>query len=179
LPPPQSPPASAPEPTPSPTLELTAQEQEALDETLAALDEYLTRYVALATDEDIDPITDPGWAGGITAYGNLSDGVADLINPHANFNLGRINVGTLTWEFIGVEEVDLDLQAPRMTVLICVDESEWSLVDRDSRDVVEGPGDSYIATVESIYLSDEHDRHRQEEAWRVRAWDDHDRSRQC
>lgn len=173
----ESPAEVAPTSSPTPGLDLTPEEQAAVDEALDVFDAYVSTYVQLAT-EGTD-FTEGSHYSELGQYGiAATDGyeAADLDNNQVQ---GRLGSGVIDWELLEVVQIDLsgdrhptDQGDPWMRVQICLDETGWTLIDEESAEVVEGPGGRHIANVLLVYQSDEYSELRPEEAWRLGLWEE-------
>jgi hypothetical protein len=171
LPPPASPPRSG---TPSPTTPLDPRDAAASDEILAAFDSYMEALIELSiegvpggTEETLDRLEDVHVSG--EAFNELAFGLLT-----ANAMAGHATAGRITWE-AKVLEIDWDHTfdqrpdepVPLATVGVCFDETNWTTIDQETGEVVDGPGARYSSTVTVAWHDEDPDRPEQEARWEV------------
>jgi hypothetical protein len=131
LPPPRSPAATAP--TSAPALQLTAEEQQAVDEIRTLFDDFMQAYVDLATSGET-----PDQEAMLPVLVRLEHPFRDEVNAElvGNYLAERRLAGTSNWQFVSVEEVDLEPEAsgrhnPSVRLRYCIDATDWTTVDID------------------------------------------------
>lgn len=154
-----SPPAPA-----SPAVSLSPEDARAAQEILAAFDEYMTAYIELSTagvpggsEEtlarlDQAPISGP-------AVIQLMD---ELLT--GNYQAGRATAGELTWT-AEVVEIDWEFSPPMspeatfplVTLHVCFDESSWTIIDKETGEVLDGPRGRYRSEVYARWIDPESD----------------------
>lgn len=160
-------PADLPSPQPlestpppaSPSTSLSPEDAAAAEEILAALDAYLEGLVELSqegvpggSDETLARIDDLPVHGGVVLH--LMD---ELLTP--NYLAGRATAGELAWT-AEVTEIDWEYSAPNdpddvfpyATLRVCLDETRWTTIDRETGQVVEGPGTRHLSTMGAAWL---------------------------
>ncbi|QSB14287.1 hypothetical protein JQS43_22715 [Natronosporangium hydrolyticum] len=139
-------------------VDLTADEEQAVDEARAVFDQFMTAYNDVLTAGD--PATDEVLDGILPLAGGP---LAREVNGEIfdNFQAGVRAEGVIEHQFIEIVSLDLDQTTvvggedrPVPTVLLhyCMDATEWKSVDKDTGDVVDGPGDRQLTTVTAIYF---------------------------
>lgn len=156
LPPPRSPEVGTP--SAPPTLQLTAEEQQAVDEVRQLFDEFMQAYVDLATSGD-PPGNDAMLPIGTRSVPPMFSAVnTELVD---NYLAGRRLSGTLVWEYSGVAEVRLDSREmsgddPQIELHYCLDARDWSTLASDGDEPVPGgeffSADAYLGTVRAIFF---------------------------
>lgn len=156
LPSPQPPQSTPPAASPAPSL--SPEDAAAAEEILASLDAYLEGLVELSkegvpggTDETMARLEELPVRG--LAFLHLRD---DILN--ANFHEGRATAGTLTWT-AEVVEIDWefsyphnpDFVFPRAVLKVCLDETQWTTVDKETGQVVDGPGSRYLSVITTAW----------------------------
>jgi hypothetical protein len=167
LPPAASPPATTSE---APGLDLTPAEQEAVDEARTTFDNFMNAYVEDATTgEPFETEMGPVIGGRPLEYltGTLTQEVQSELVENRNEN--RVFAGSLTWNFVEVDNVDLDRtvqgrSVPTVRMSYCVDTTNWIIVDKDTGDPVGRPSARQIQTVEAVWFDD--DGGARDEGWR-------------
>jgi hypothetical protein len=134
LPPLRSPGVASPVATP--TLQLTAEEQQAVEEVRAVFDEFMRAYVSLATSGD-----PPGDEAMRPVLQHLTSPLSQDINTELvdNYLADRRLDGKLTWSFVHAVEVDLertvnDAPEPIVRLRFCVDARPWTTMDKATRE---------------------------------------------
>jgi hypothetical protein len=155
LPPPASPPPSG---TPSPTTSLDPRDAAAAEEILAAFGSYMEALIELSTEgvpggteETTDRLEEVHVSS--EAYDELA---YDVLNE--NFLAGQATAGTITWDAT-VLEIDWenafpanpDVAVPEATLQACLDETNWTTVDVETGETVDGPGGRYLSTVTATW----------------------------
>ncbi|QSB14918.1 hypothetical protein JQS43_00535 [Natronosporangium hydrolyticum] len=137
-PPPASPPPADPTDNEE-TLDLTPEEQEAVDEARAHIDEFLRNYVAVSTAD----LPAPEEAEEL--FSDVERDADGLLPQELRREIvgmwgeGQVVEGDLTWEALSVQSVDLEneiegIRVPEVTVLFCVDATDWVAIDAATRD---------------------------------------------
>jgi hypothetical protein len=171
LPPPASPPPSA---APTPATTLDPEDAAAAEEILAAFDSYMEALIELSTE---------GVPGGteetearleeVPVGGDVRDELAfELLNE--NYLAGRATAGTIDWD-AAVLEIDWehtfehspDEVVPLATLRVCVDETNWITIDKETEEIVDGPGGRYLSAVTATWRDEDPDRPEQEPRWQV------------
>lgn len=156
LPPPQSP--GADQPSPTPTLELTTEEQEAVDEVRALFDEFMHAYIALATSGDPPDQDAMLPVAGLLTHPLEGEVITELVD---NYVADRRLNGTLTWTTVSVVEVELqpadDERDPEVTLQICLDATDWITASKATDEVEEISSQlfkqgAYLVTVRATYF---------------------------
>ena len=152
LPSPQPPQSTPPAASPAPSL--SPEDAAAAEEILASLDTYLEGLVELSkegvpggTDETLARLEELPISGPVAVHL-----MYDLLT--ANFLEGRATAGTLAWT---AEVVEIDWGSPNLngsdqvdpsaTLRVCLDETEWTTVDRATGEVVDGPGSRHLSDI--------------------------------
>lgn len=144
---PQAPPAS-------PVSELDPTDEAEVEGILAAFDDYMQVLIELSnagvpggTEESIARLNQTPVTGKAA-----DDLMFDLLTE--NFMAGRATVGAPSWtaEVVGIDwefsyPHNPDLVFPLATLSVCFDDSDWTTVEVESGEVVEGPGGRYLSTV--------------------------------
>lgn len=148
----------------SPAVSLSPEDAQAAEEILAAFDEYMAAYIELSTagapggsEETLARLEDVPVAGPAEFY--LTD---DLLT--GNFQAGRVAAGTVTWtaQVVDIDwefspPLDPEVTFPLATLHVCFDESDWTTVNVETREVVEGPRGRYISKVTARWMDPESD----------------------
>ncbi|QSB13274.1 hypothetical protein JQS43_16765 [Natronosporangium hydrolyticum] len=168
------PPPASPAPTTDNTPESNLDPADAADaeEILAAFDSYMEGYVELTqegvlggTDETMDRLEEIHVAA--EAFDELA---FEILTPNAQ--AGHATSGTLGWE-AQVREIDWehsfeysDDVIPRAIIDACIDETDWTTIEVDSGEVVDGPGSRYTSEIwVTWWEADEYSE--QEDRWHV------------
>lgn len=176
------PPATSPaDSTPAPTSTLSPRDAEAAQEILAAFDNYMEALIELSTAgvpggteetqarlEDV-PVSSE-------AYFELADEVLTR-----NAMAGHATSGTITWE-AEVTQIDWENTfpanpedvIPEATVRACVDETGWTTIDKETGEVVDGPGGRYLSIVTVTWSGEDPTRPELEPRWEITVRDDQD-----
>lgn len=156
------PPSVAPSSPAVPEVSLSPEDAEAAEEILAAFDEYMAAYIELSrrgvsgdSEEALERLEDVPVAGDVALALRYH-----LLTP--NQEAGRATAGELTW-VAAVMSIHWDftpplgggVTVPLATLQVCFDESNWTTVDADSGEVVEGPRGRYRSTVTAVRLDPE------------------------
>lgn len=170
-PPPATPPADG---TPTPTSTLSPRDAEAAQEILAAFDNYMEALIELSTagvpggtEETLDRLED------VHVGGEAFDELAfDLLT--ANAMAGHSTDGTITWEarvtkidWENTPEFRPEKVVPQATLRVCFDETDWTTIDKETGEVVDGPRGRYLSTVMVTWRDEDPDRPEREARWQV------------
>lgn len=134
------PPASAPVGSQAQVemIELTPEEEQAVEEAKAKFDEFMQAYVHEATTgEPYDSGAGPVIGGHPLAHLTIplrQEIQAEFVEY---YNAGQLAEGDLRWSFLGVEEIDLDRMigdenVPAVWLRYCIDPTGWRLVDAET-----------------------------------------------
>lgn len=176
------PPATSPaDSTPAPTSTLSPRDAEAAQAILAAFDNYMEALIELST---------AGVPGGteetqarleeVPVSSDARDELAfDLLNE--NFLADHATEGTIDWT-TDVIEIDWentfpanpDEVIPEATLRVCFDETDWTTTDKETGEVVEGPGGRYLSTVTVTWRNEDPTRPELEPRWEVTVREDGD-----
>jgi hypothetical protein len=174
LPPPADPPATSDQSAEE--ISLTPEEEQAVEEAKSKFDEFMNAYV----DEAIsgEPFDTPmGPVIGGAPLEHLEYPLVGEIQPEfvERFNNGYVADGELGWDFLRVEDIDLDRMVddknvPAVWLRYCIDATDWQIVESDSGEVVEQPGDREAAIFRAVWYDD--DGGARAEGWRIaeREW---------
>ncbi len=155
-PPPPSTPADTQ--TPAQTIELTPEEEQAVEEAKAKFDEFMEAYVHEATTgEPLDTGAGPVIGGHPLEHAEFplrQEIQAEFVEY---YDEGQVAKGDLHWTFLGVEEIDLDRivndkNVPAVWLRYCIDQTDWQMVNAETRDPVTEPGDRQIAVIPSYLV---------------------------
>ncbi|QSB16466.1 hypothetical protein JQS43_09390 [Natronosporangium hydrolyticum] len=152
-------------------LELTAEEQDAVDEVRERFDEFMTAYVDVLTageGADIDTIFQVNRYAADQASIDVHEQIVD------NFLADQVADGTLDWEFLEVVEVDFDRivadrESPQIQLRYCLDATDWRVVERDGGATVTEPLGQHTALITGRYSEQRSDTGAQ--GWRIAGWD--------
>jgi hypothetical protein len=178
LPPPASPPPSD---APSPATSLDPKDAATAEEILAAFDSYMEALVELSTEgvpggtaETEDRLEEVHVSG--EAYDRLA---FDLLTE--NYLAGYATSGKIVWDVVAFEidwdhtfPANPDKVVPLATLEVCLDESRWTTVDRETDEVVAGPGERYLSAVTVTWRDTDPDRPEREPRWQVSFREDRD-----
>lgn len=189
LPPPPSP---VDEPAGSPTLAPTfdARTIEAWQELQARFDELMETWIRWAAEGSPGGFVDPSTVelGRYVVDLFLSDVTVELADHARN---GQVRDGRPVWRDAQLLDLDWDRMAqfegeevnrPLATFDVCVDDSDWVVVDADTGEPATGePGGAHVWTVQASLgeQRDEQGLPTEEDEWRFFERDTHDRSRPC
>ena len=143
-------------PTASPTLQLTPEEQEAVDEVRETFDRFMSAYVEVATSGEM-PHDSPhhSFLDRHSLYDHSY--LAELYEMWTN---GQRYDGTLTWEFVDVVEIDMDhvmtggFPSPQMVLRYCVDATNWRKIDAITGEPIGEPGSRVYWQVPAAWLDE-------------------------
>ena len=143
-------------PTASPTLQLTPEEQEAVDEVRETFDRFMSAYVEVATSGEM-PHDSPhhSFLDRHSLY--THEYLAEL---YEMWTQGQRYDGTLTWEFLDVVEVNLDQVTPTgepdplVRLRYCVDATGWRKADDATGEPISAPGSRTVWHVPAGYLDE-------------------------
>lgn len=174
LPPPPASPAPSTE-AQSPTLDLTPAEQQAVEEAQALFDDFMTAYIEDGkTGEPLDTPMGPVIGGRALEHltGDLVRSIQAEFVDNRNRNL--VYSGTVEWEFIGVDHIDLerkvrDQAIPAVWMNYCIDMTDWVTVDRHTGDQIGQPGSKSVVLIEAVWFDD--DEGARTEGWRLADWE--------
>jgi hypothetical protein len=160
---PPSLPPSAPAATQAPaqTIELTPEEEQAVEEAKAKFDEFMEAYVYEATTgEPLDTGAGPVIGGHPLEHAEFPLRQEIQIELVENYDEGHVAKGDLRWTFLGVEDVDLDRMVndknvPAVWLRYCIDQTDWQMVNAETGDPVTEPGDRQIAVFRAIWYDDD------------------------
>jgi hypothetical protein len=173
LPPPRSPgPAQSPT---APTLQLTAEEQQAVDEVRTIFDEFMHAYIDLATSgdpPDQDAILPVVRRLNHPLGGSVRDELVD------NYLAARRLDGVLEWTFVGVVAVDLQPahgdRDPDIALRYCVDAANWQTMDGVSGEVSDSDqvfaAGFQLGVVRAVYF-DPYSTENLDPQWYVSSWE--------
>ncbi|QSB14915.1 hypothetical protein JQS43_00520 [Natronosporangium hydrolyticum] len=174
-PPPASPPPADPTDNEE-TLDLTPEEQEAIDEAQLVIDDFFDAYVEDARlGEPYEVAESIRVVGGRPlefAAAELSQELqAESVE---NYNDGVIFEGEFSWDYLRPEGADLDrivndFSVPEVELSYCLDATDWTPVDRETNEPTGEPGDRRIAIISAVWYDG---RGGNEEGWQVSGWED-------
>ena len=176
------PPPSTPADTQAPaqTIELTPEEEQAVEEAKAKFDEFMHAYIEEATtgepyDTPMGPVVGgrPLEHSTVPLYLEIEDEFVEY------YEKNQIAKGDLRWTFLNVEDIDLDLMVgdenvPAVWLRYCIDPTNWQIVDAETKQPT-GPAtglpDSPEAAIFEAVWFDDADGARTE-GWRIdsREW---------
>jgi hypothetical protein len=149
LPPPPASSSSETPGTPSPSLDLTPAEQQAVDEARAKFDEFMNAYIEVSTA----PLPTADTAEDL--FFRVDEHLGGLLSQElrgeivARWAEQRVVAGALSWNYVGVLEIDLDRVVegssfPRVNLLYCIDATDWVVVEADSVEPTGAQGDRHL-----------------------------------
>lgn len=159
LPPPADPPTSSDQSVEE--ISLTPEEEQAVEEAKAKFDEFMNAYV----DEAItgEPFDTP--MGPVIGGAPLEHAIPPLAQEIQKEFVERRNSlyvadGELHWSFLRVEDIDLgrmvdDKNVPAVWLRYCIDATGWQIVEAESGEVVEQPGDREAAIFRAVWYDDD------------------------
>jgi hypothetical protein len=171
---------ATPPPLQSPTPE-TGTELDPADaeEILAAFDAYMGALVDLSTAGVLGGVPETEeYLQSVPVFGPLLLELKyELLTP--NHQAGVATAGTIEWsaEVIEIDwehryEFRPDSVVPAATLRVCFDESSWTTIDKETGDIVDGPGTRYLSTVTAHWSDEDPDQPGREPGWNITSRED-------
>ena len=166
-------------PTPESGTELDPADAEAAEEILAAFDAYMEAMIELSTAGVLGGIPETEeYLRSVPVFGPLLLELQyELLTP--NHQAGLATAGTIEWsaEVIEIDwehryEFRPDSVVPAATLRVCFDESNWITIDKETREVVDGPGARYLSNVTAHWSDEDPDLPGREPGWNITSRED-------
>lgn len=172
-------PPPLPSPTPENGTELDPADAEAAEEILAAFDAYMEALIELSTAGVLGGVPETEeYLENVPVFGPLLLELKyELLTP--NHQAGLATAGTIEWsaEVIEIDwehryEFRPDSVVPAATLRVCFDESNWTTIDKESGEIVDGPGARYVSTVMAHWSDEDPDQPGREPGWSITSRED-------
>jgi predicted small lipoprotein YifL len=161
-------------PTPESGAALDPADAEAAEEILAAFDAYMEAMIELSTAGVLGGVPETeDYLENVPVFGPLLLELKfELLTP--NHQAGVATAGTIEWsaEVIEIDwehryEFRPDSVVPAATLRVCFDESNWTTIDKETGEIVDGPGSRYLSTVKAHWSDEDPDQPGREPGWSI------------